>query len=890
MRANCWGRKAAPACGHVNGERGQALILMVFAMTVVFLLGVLMIDIGLWVSERREAQTAADMAALAGGVELTSLSGGGGVIAKAQQWATLNGYTQGVDGATVQVNYPYNGDSTKVEVNVSKPAPLLFSSIFSVAGLDVGARAVAGQRPGNPPHYNFVSLNTSTDNHTLLVKLGGQLTVTSGIYVDSSNSGDGFDIFGVGGNISSPDIRTHAGWETHDNDTVTVNGITCPLDEVKGPPWPVTPGCPSVNQPILADPFAGKIVAPTLGSAAGCSTSAFVTQPYAPAQTLTYHWSPDQKSAAITTTTTTTVTLSSAAPYLVQTGDTIKIENEQMIVTAVSGQTLTVTRHANGTTAATHGAGKVILHINTPASITITASGTAIQVGDTIVIDSEKMIVAGATGSNYTVLRGQDGTTAASHADGAPIQHIVSTGGSASTPQPCYLTSGGTYTLSPGTYYGGVCLGNAIGADCGGVTGTPACKSGTTPYSKGDKLELNYNPNQTLNLHYHDGTGAVKDQKNAAMTAAQTTLTLNNAAPFLVLTGETILIENEQMEVTGGSGSSFTVIRGANGTTAAAHGAGKTIFRVLGEDTTTIYVNGTLIQNGDIIQIEDEEMKVTAATVLGGFTKLTAQRGLNLPEPSIHADDGVQIFRGVTLTSTTIVSTQNDIQTGDIIQIDDERMKVTAKDSSGKILTVQRGYDGTSANTHLDGADIEHVTPTNTYVTLAAGTYIMAGGGFWVCGSLQLTAPHVLIYNTIDPTNSAGAGGLRNIFLNTNGTVSLGAQTSGPYAGLTIYQDPRYSCDATLGCDVKNNAVSCNSKSGDTSGASWDIALKSAGNGLNGISGTIYAPAQRAMFGDSVSGTANLAVITGCIYIDGASSTFAFDPGGLFGFTLALLE
>jgi hypothetical protein len=68
----------------------------------------------------------------------------------------------------------------------------------------------------------------------------------------------------------------------------------------------------------------------------------------------------------------------------------------------------------------------------------------------------------------------------------------------------------------------------------------------------------------------------------------------------------------------------------------------------------------------------------------------------------------------------------------------------------------------------------------------------------------------------------------------------------------------------------------------------FDIALiSSASTGTNGslgsISGSIYALANRADFVDELSGTANLAVLSSCILINGADSTFAFNPSGLFG-------
>jgi hypothetical protein len=721
-------------------------------MTAIFMLGVFVVDLGLWVSERRVAQTAADMSAMAGTVELSSLSGTG-IETQARTWATMNGYTNGLDGAQVIVHCsgcaaglydPGSGpDPTKVEVEVSKPAPLLFASIFKLAGFDVGARAVGGLVSANPPPFNFVSLNNTCENHTLLVRLGGQLTVTSGIYVNSCSSstrvdgthykGDGFDIFGAGGNITAPSIQVVGGWETHDNDTVTISPPPPPFVPPCNPP---TQGndpthCPQITQPVLGDPFAGKIPAPALGGAAGCPTFA--------------------------------------------------------------------------------------------------------------------------------------------------------TSGTPSLPKPCDLTPG-SYTLSPGTYYGGICMGNAIGKDCGGL-GTLSCKSGTTSYTHNPTLNLAYNPIQHTDLNYRDSTGAVKNQKNDGMTISQTSLTLSNAAPFLVQNGDTIRIEDEQMLVTAGGGTaSLTVTRGVNDTTAAAHGGGKTILHVIDAFTTTITLvktNPQPIQVNHTIQIDDEQMLVKTVTVQGTETILTVVRSQNgtAADGEVHANDATVVSMALSPTSTTITVSNTDIQTNDTIQIDNERMRVTAGGGTTS-LTVTRGQGATVAEAHLDGAEIFRVTPTNTFVTMLPGTYIMAGGGFWVCGSTQLSAPNVMIYNTNDPTNNTGAGIIHNVYLNTNGDVSLGPQAAGLYAGLTIFQNPAMT--------VKEE--SCNSKSGDTSGVSWDIALMGMGNGLNGISGTVYAPQQHAMFADSVSGTANLAVLTGCIFIDGSNSTFDFKPGGLFGYGPAMFE
>jgi len=53
-----------------RGERGQAIILFVGVVTVIFVMAAITIDFGIWFSERRGAQKDADAASLAGAQEL----------------------------------------------------------------------------------------------------------------------------------------------------------------------------------------------------------------------------------------------------------------------------------------------------------------------------------------------------------------------------------------------------------------------------------------------------------------------------------------------------------------------------------------------------------------------------------------------------------------------------------------------------------------------------------------------------------------------------------------------------------------------------------------------------------------------------------------------------
>ena len=74
----------------------------------------------------------------------------------------------------------------------------------------------------------------------------------------------------------------------------------------------------------------------------------------------TWGYSEELEDTALTgtvaTTTGTTLTASATAEVLIDVGETIKVEDEQMYVSAISTTSLTVVRGINGTTAAAHSA------------------------------------------------------------------------------------------------------------------------------------------------------------------------------------------------------------------------------------------------------------------------------------------------------------------------------------------------------------------------------------------------------------------------------------------------------------------------------------------------------------------------------------------------------
>jgi hypothetical protein len=219
------------------------------------------------------------------------------------------------------------------------------------------------------------------------------------------------------------------------------------------------------------------------------------------------------------------------------------------------------------------------------------------------------------------------------------------------------------------------------------------------------------------------------------------------------------------------------------------------------------------------------------------------------------------------------------------------------KRSSGiSTLTPGTYYGGITIGTTTNGASdlCNTTTSASADVTMQDGIYILAGGGLKVCGSSSLHAAHVMIYNTQDPSQPTGNGALDQIIVNTTGSLDLHPMNDDGnfYKNLTIFQDPALALAAGTTCGSKTG-FSTTPSQGQID--SWDIALIAmASTGVNGplgsISGTVYAPKNHAEFAVAVDGTANLAVISNCILIDGSNSTFLFDASGIAGFGTSLTE
>lgn len=125
--------------------------MIIFALASLVLVGfvALSIDTGFLMAERRQAQNAADAAALAAAKSIQDSMTSGQVSAAAVEYATLNA---GVNPANVTVEWPprdgdYQGDDQYVQVEVRKDVDRFFIGAVYSGPWEVSASAVAGVEP-----------------------------------------------------------------------------------------------------------------------------------------------------------------------------------------------------------------------------------------------------------------------------------------------------------------------------------------------------------------------------------------------------------------------------------------------------------------------------------------------------------------------------------------------------------------------------------------------------------------------------------------------------------------------------------------------------------------------------------------------------------------------
>jgi len=178
-------------------ERGQTLVLFVFALAALMGLVALVTDVGLAYVARRDIQNAVDSAVLAGAARLAEGAPPSVAAAEAQEWANKNGYVDGVDDITVDVVTPYNGNPDQIQVSITSDIPFMFGRALGMDDATMGASAVAESTSSGGGSYAIIALN-DTACRTYDHSGSGNVTITGGGIMVNSDCANGFRKVGSG--------------------------------------------------------------------------------------------------------------------------------------------------------------------------------------------------------------------------------------------------------------------------------------------------------------------------------------------------------------------------------------------------------------------------------------------------------------------------------------------------------------------------------------------------------------------------------------------------------------------------------------------------------------------------------------------------------------------
>ena len=141
-----------------RGRRGKVIALLALALTAIVGFAALALDGGLLLENRRRVQTAADLAAMAGAIDLYTnffknkgLDPSGSAVARAKEAAAAQGFTDGLDNVSVKayappISGPHAGEAGYAEVVIDYPQPRYLSAIFGKSPTWLKGRAVARGR------------------------------------------------------------------------------------------------------------------------------------------------------------------------------------------------------------------------------------------------------------------------------------------------------------------------------------------------------------------------------------------------------------------------------------------------------------------------------------------------------------------------------------------------------------------------------------------------------------------------------------------------------------------------------------------------------------------------------------------------------------------------
>jgi len=204
-----------------SDRRGAIVVMFALLLPIMVAFVGLGLEVGLWFQSKRDLQTAADAAAIAGAYEAQSSSAtASSILAAATADATRNGYVAATDNITTAnppVTGAYTADDGAVEASLSRNVSMLFASAYLGNSISIAARAVATTGTSTDEAC-VLSLDTSSTG--VSVSGSGNVTFNGCQVASNSSSSSALSVSGSGALIT--DCYSVAG-DISDNGGLTVD-------------------------------------------------------------------------------------------------------------------------------------------------------------------------------------------------------------------------------------------------------------------------------------------------------------------------------------------------------------------------------------------------------------------------------------------------------------------------------------------------------------------------------------------------------------------------------------------------------------------------------------------------------------------------------------------
>lgn len=431
----------------------------------------------------------------------------------------------------------------------------------------------------------------------------------------------------------------------------------------------------------------------------------------------------------------TTATVSDARIF--QSGQLLQIGTEQISILAVAGNTLTLARAQNATTAVPHLVGSRVRVLTPVSSLSsdINDEVTSIQVdngdrfrsGQFIQIDTEQMQITGISGNTLTVTREARGSAAASHVATADIITLA----------------------TEGSYQGG---GTAIvNSLIGSVRITDNSVLGK---SGNDGLALDLT--KTL-------VGSLQIETNKTISSIDINLTDTPLDGLVIrdnlqITATRPQINGVQFDLNNSSITNLD-IRNNVITGGGATGGGGVAFNAADSNVYGSFTNNTVQQTvGNGLTI----------TATASATFLATNRGPSVFDFASFSSETTLSNEISTETTTLLVVDGRSFQTQQLLRIGDELVRVTR--ISGNELTVARGQRGTIPVAHSVGERVRSVTSS-----ASGNRQLLSGNTFQnnLGAGLLVDTPNGVSFNAQIEGNNFLSNQTRGIDITVEDTAAL---------------------------------------------------------------------------------------------------------------------